>query len=480
MKGLNGWMRLIESSETSVLSGLLHELEQVAGSDETSGLQLAEVIRKDPSLSASIIRIANSAQFNPGDIPVTTISRAILNIGFKNIRSFCVSIKLLETVLDRSPSPLLVATLAKSLHAAGQAKMLCEHLNATQQEEVYVGSMMSNLAEILVLSAEDDGATELAKEVDAVSTLEEKNRVAERVLGVSITRLSKTLMKTWRIDGLVNEVLVDPLEPNDMVKAVQLGDEISRASILGWDSPEFEAVLKKIAEFKGKPVIDVKKEIMAVADQTAKTVQSFGKNVLNGHIPTSKTPASKRGKFEEDKKADALKPNQQVQLEVLGQLTNDIMSDFNINKVFKSVLLGINQGVGLERATLAIFEKGQQTLRCKYATGVGTEKWQDTFILKYIKSHSGFLYNLFEKNQIVWVGNPDHRHLTQYISGDIKAVTGQGDFFIAPLLAKGKKVGLIYADMGVSKRELTDQYFGGYCQFVQQVKLALSILASRS
>ena len=60
MKGLNGWMRLLEGSETAVLSTLIEELERITISDETSGAQLAEVILKDASLASSVIRIANS------------------------------------------------------------------------------------------------------------------------------------------------------------------------------------------------------------------------------------------------------------------------------------------------------------------------------------------------------------------------------------------------------------------------------------
>ncbi|WP_156497575.1 HDOD domain-containing protein, partial [Oleiphilus sp. HI0043] len=95
MKGLHGWMRTLEKSEAAVLSTLIKELDQVTASDESSGAQLAEVILKDVSLTANIIRVANAVTFNPSNIAVTTVSRAVINIGFKNIRSICLSIKVL-------------------------------------------------------------------------------------------------------------------------------------------------------------------------------------------------------------------------------------------------------------------------------------------------------------------------------------------------------------------------------------------------
>ncbi len=137
MKGLHGWMRTLEKSEAAVLSNLLKELDQVTASEESSGAQLAEVILKDVSLTASVVRVANSVTFNPSNISVTTVSRAIINIGFKNIRSICLSIKVLEAVLQESPAPLLLAMLARSLHGANQAKALCKEFSQSQQEEVF-------------------------------------------------------------------------------------------------------------------------------------------------------------------------------------------------------------------------------------------------------------------------------------------------------------------------------------------------------
>lgn len=479
MKGLNGWIKLLEKSETAVLSGLLEELQRITDSDESSALQLGEVILKDSSLTSNIIKIANSAHFNPGSTPVTTISRAILNIGFKNIRSFCVSLKLLETILKESPSPLLVATLAKTFHAASQAKSLCDYLAPDAQEEVYVALMMSHLAELLVLSSNEEDARDWMVEIDAETDTQQKDRVAERTLGVGVTRLSRSLMKRWRIEGLVNEVLAISAQESRMLTAVKLGEEISRAAIIGWDSPEFEEVLKQVADFKGQSIPEVKRAIKETADQAAQTVEQYGKSILVGHIPTSKGAAVKKGKFSVDGKEDFMRPNEQVQLKILQSLTSMLTSEFDINNVFKLVLQGMNEGVGLERVTLAIFDKGQQSLQTKYAKGEGTENWKETFVLKYVRSHSGFLYNLFEKDQMVWVGNPDYRQISQYVTGEYKGLTGQENFFIVPLLAKGKRIGVIYADMGVSKRGLNDQYFAGFCHFAQQAKFALTLLAAR-
>jgi len=483
MKGLNGWMRLLESSQSAVLSTLLKELDRITASDESSAIQLADVILKDASLTSSVIRIANSVRYNPSAQAVTTVSRAILNIGFKQIRSVCLSIKVLETVLKDSPSPVLVGMLAKTLHGATQAKSLCTDLPEYQQEEVFVASLLSHLSELLILGANEPEANELKKEINAKSSDQDKNRAAERILGVSVLRLSKTLMKQWRIEGIVHETLSLPDKPNVMVEAVLLGDEISRAALFGWDSPEFKEIVARVAEFKGSKVPEAKKLLMATADETAETILQYGQGILTEHIPTSQKGASSERKktrsSDRDSVAAPLSPNSDIQLKILQELTSSMVGDFNINTIFKSILTGINKGVGLEHAALAIFDKTHQKLIAKYVTGRGTEKWRERFVLKYAKNHSGFLYNLFKQDQSIWVGNSEFQAISQYLTPEYERITGTNLFFIAPLTAKGKKVGIIYADLGETNRALNQSYFDGFNHFVQQTKLALNVIASR-
>jgi HD-like signal output (HDOD) protein len=471
-------MRVLESSQAAVLSTLLKELDRITAAEDSSGMQLAAVILKDSSLTSNILRVSNSVFYNPSNVPVTTISRAVLNIGFKNIRSVCMSLKVLEAVLKDRPSPMLVSMLAKTLHGATQAKALCQDLTQTAQEEVFVASLLSHLAELLVQGSIDDEVKILNKEVNAESTDDQKNRAAEKHLGVSLSRLSKTLMKQWRIEGLVHKVLSKPDEPEKIVEAVMLGDEISRAALFGWDSAEFLEVMKRVADFKGVSIKEAQEHIIGTADEAAKSINEFGRGTLTQYIPSS-THKVARQSVNQEEQQNLLEPNADIQLKTLQEITELMMGDFNINKVFKAVLNGVHKGVGVERVTLVIFDKSHQKLVAKYVVGKGTEKWGERFILRYERSLSGFLYNLFESDQAVWIGGSEHKKITQFLTSEYQGITGQKDFFIAPLTAKGKRIGVIYADMGLSSRPLDKSYFVGYCQFIQQAKLALNILANK-
>lgn len=487
MKGLNGWLRELEGNQSAVLATLLKELERLTASEESSGVDVGEVILRDANLTSNIIRVGNSVTYNSSSIPVTTISRAILNIGFEELRSICISIKVLESVLNENPSDLLLSRLATTLHSAAQAKALVSEQSSSVQEEVYIAALLSQLCELLILSSQEPDAKEFSSKITSVSESAEKNAIAEKTLGVSLTRLSKTLMKRWRIEGLVNKVLQDLPEKDALLQAVELGGEVARTALYGWNSPEYRKTVERVAEYRKVEPKTARKDLAKVAEAAEEAVSQYGNVALEGKIVRGELIAGKEatlpepGEEKEEKAAvSSVQPNPEFQLKALQELTAMLSGDFNINRVFKTSLLGINKGVGIERCTLAIFDKTQLKLASKYAQGEGTKHWLESFVVSYTRSESGFLYQIFKQDQIVWVGSDEFRDYASNLPSEYKGITGADDFFIAPLTTQGRKIGIVYADMGTSRQALSPQLFEGFKMFIQQMRMALALLAAKS
>jgi HD-like signal output (HDOD) protein len=479
MKGLHGWLRLLENNETAVLSGLLSELDRVIRSDNSSGEQLASIILKDAFLTSRILRVANSVLFNPTELPVTTVSRAVINIGFKNIRSICVSIKVLESLMDENSTPLMMCMLARSLHAASQAKSLCQNLSEIEQEEVFVATLIFHLAELLVLGFRDQEVKDYSKSLFAHSSEQDKDRAAEKYLGVSLTRLAKSLIKQWRMQGLILDVINSHGMETDQRKiiAVRLGNELSRAALLGWNSAEFKSVLDKVAEFKGGNVDLLVKSVKKVADETAEMIASFGKKNLAEFMPTSRRPA--KALLIQTGSSGQLTTDLQFQQETLNRLGSLLRTDFNINDIISLVLKGLNSGVGLERVALALFDRLHCQFTTKYCLGEGTEAWMQSFTLCFDRNPASFLFKLFQSGQSVWVGGDQFHAISESLRNEFLNLTGKTDFFIAPLQSNANVIGFIYADAGSLQTALNRNAFNEFNGFIEKANLALGMLARR-
>jgi HD-like signal output (HDOD) protein len=477
-KGLSAWLKRLDGEDGVVLISILSELNELTSSDETSANQLAKVILKDPSLTTQVLKVANTVHFNPTGSPVTTVSRSILTIGFNTIKSICISIKVLEIILKDQSSTRLFQIMADALHAAVQARNLCPKISGEGKEEVFVATLLLHLAETLVLSSGETEVEELNLLTADDATDIEKNRIAEKVIGVSFKRLAMALVKNWRLGSVLQEAIQPSSNVSRQAEAVLLGDEISRTSKKGWNSAEMKLLLKKISTFTGLGSKDVENMVREGANIAAEVASNYGNNVLVAMIPASKiiNPASSG---DDEGEINTLDPDPQLQLQILQDLTTMMVDGIDINSLFQTVLEGLHRGVGLERVCLAIFDKSRETISAKYVLGDGTEDWRKKFKFNFVKSRTAFLFQLFSKGSPAWVGNSKFKELNRALTPDYIKVTGVKSFLISPVKANNKPVGFLYADLGESKREITDAYFNGFRHFCQQTNMCLTVLSHK-
>ncbi|WP_250658335.1 HDOD domain-containing protein [Alkalimarinus coralli] len=477
-KGLAAWVERLDSEEGVVLTSVLAELNELTSSDETSANQLAEVILKDASLTTQVLKVANTVHFNPTGSPVTTVSRSILTVGFNTIKSICITIKVLESILQGQPSTRLFELMADSIHAAIQARNICTKMSADGKEEVFVATLLLHLAEMLVLSSGESEVAELNEQVEEGATDKERDRIAERVIGVSFKRLALALVKNWRLGGVLQESLQPSSKMSRKADAVLIGEEVSQASKKGWDSPEMKALIKKISAFTNSGAKDVEAMVQESANEAAEVAANYGSDVLVAMIPSSRSIEAADDASLEAKSSH--EPNPELQLQILQELTSMMMEGVDMNSLFQMILEGLHRGVGLERVCLAIFDKGREVISAKYVLGEGTDEWRSKFKFNFVKSRSGFLFQLFSAGKPTWIGNPQFKELTAAVTPGYIAVTGVRQFLISPIKANRKPIGFLYADLGESKRALNEAYFNGFKHFCAQVNMCLAVLANKS
>ncbi|KZY74771.1 hypothetical protein A3742_04130 [Oleiphilus sp. HI0071] len=546
-RGLHGWIRLLEGSQAAALSGLLKKLDSVTASDDSSAAQLSELILKDASLTSHIIRIGNSIQFNPSSTAVTTVSRAIINIGFKHIRSVCLAVKIMDSLLENGGSDLLFQRLAECLHAAHQTRGLCSKFNDTAREEAFIASLLSNLVELLVLSSGEDDVAELERKLRGVTTDKERNAVAEEVLGVRFDTLSKTLMKRWRIDGLVHQIY-DPGATDSRLKAIELGESIVGATAKGPNSNAFKLALKESVKYTGKTGEQVRGVLTNSTYSAISALKEFGderlinavpepglsqspkpamdsfdasetddrsnaaselaedieaardkgdiekpdsrsateSSVSSDHDPAAKSRSQSdalpvEGEMDECDGSALISPNPTIQLSALQKMSEMMLGDIQIKGFFKLLLGGLHKGVGLERSAFFLLDARRGCYSVKLASGSKTSDWPMSLIMKSGSGAGGLLDSLFKDDAPSCFKIKGAEGVLQH-QKEIEALAYKTDsnaFILAPLSAKGKKIGLLYADMGVSHRSIDASHQAGFQQFFLQAKLALNVLAAR-
>ena len=138
--------RMLESLPTLPIVAL--RLGELIHSRRSSVQQVAEVLRADPSLSAKLLRLVNSAYFGiPGG--VTDVARAIPFVGFNTIYQLVLSVSVLDTLktpsgLDFDPRALWLHSLA----VASTARVLGEDLHHADPGSLFTAGLLHDMGKI--------------------------------------------------------------------------------------------------------------------------------------------------------------------------------------------------------------------------------------------------------------------------------------------------------------------------------------------
>ncbi len=468
-KGLDAWVQRLGNLELPVLGGVVKELNDLTDGQDTSANQLADAILKDASLTSQVLRIANSVTYSPGSKSnVSTISRAVVQVGFSGVRAICISVMVIDSLLAKDSREEMLRTLARGFHAGVQARNLMANFDKQKKEEAFTTALMMHLGDMAFWSRG-------GKQADEASILlgqnpEKANEIAQRVLGTNLHSISVALARQWGLGNTLIEALTHPNTDNPVSRCAVLGDEISLVAELGWDSTEFGETLARVSQYTRCSITDVKETIHASADEAGEVAITFGAKQVCHLIPTSTGP-TEHISFDR-----ALRPDAQLQLDILRELSTMVADNTDINTIFQTVIEGMHRGVGLERVAILLINHKTKDLRTKYMLGDGTEDWREKFHFPAQREDDNVFSHAFFKHEILQVkGKKDPRY-RQLITLDCKRFLTRGICLIAPIYASDRNIGIFYADRGDTEARVSDEQIDSFSYFSQQANSGLSKL----
>ena len=150
-KALAQVKRFIDSEKRiPQLPQILLRVEAALENPEVGGEELVRVILDDPALTAQVLKIANSTFYNPRGSKITTISRAIVILGFDNIRRLVLglSVSRMFTLLPRWSvyRRLWRHSLATALLARGLARVDAYK----ETEAAFVGGLLHDVGTAVI------------------------------------------------------------------------------------------------------------------------------------------------------------------------------------------------------------------------------------------------------------------------------------------------------------------------------------------
>jgi HD-like signal output (HDOD) protein len=467
--GLDAWVTRLHRAELPVLGGVMRDINRLTRDSATSVDALAAVILRDAALTAKVLRLSSSAYFNPhGDQEVTTLSRAVMKLGFNGIKAISLSVMLIDSLLRKGAKERMLQWLARGFHAAVQARALVAHRSDLDPEDVFISALLLHVGDLAFWSVRGSEATLLESHLGDRRNDEEAERA---VLGASLQEITRELAGLWGLSQTLQEALADGAARNVAARAVQLGDAVALAAEEGWDSPAMSALLDQVSAFSGRGLIDLLPELQRNAQEAATVAVSFGANAICPYIPPpDNTPVRTLSKHRADP---------QLQLKILREMATMIQDGVDANTLFQTVVEGVHRGAGFERVALCLIDPKSKLLQAKHVLGEDAASWRE--LLRWPARHDqeNLPAYCFHERQVLWL-QPGRRIPQQgLIDNELGRQIATDNCVMAPLYTSARKIGVLIADRGHGGEPITPEQHDSFSHFVQQANMGLAVLAAR-
>ncbi len=194
--------RMRHKSDFPALSESVSTINKIAGSDKETISNLSNSILKDFSLTNKILRLVNSVYYRQaGGGSISTISRAVLVLGFDAVRNIAITVMLFEHLQNKNNANQLKEDFLRANLAAILAKDIGEQSSGRDVEQVFICSMFHNLGRLLSQFYFPDESDEIKRTMEQRPCTEDV--AAVQVLGLTFEDLGIGIARTWGFPNLI-------------------------------------------------------------------------------------------------------------------------------------------------------------------------------------------------------------------------------------------------------------------------------------
>lgn len=268
--------KLKNVAELATLSPVALRAIQILNDSEVNVGKVTETVTLDQSMTAKILKLVNSS-FYGFQGKISSLSQAIILLGFNTVRSIILSVSVLQTFSGGAKCSLfdIGRFWEHSVGTAFIAKRLAEQVRYRQPEDAFVAGLLHDVGRVFIiqfLRSEFERIVVLRKEQDlSIREAEEK------VLGVDHSWIGGTIVKNWNFPsdlccGIGYHHAPDALANREdglfSASIIHLSDILCRGLNLGFAGDDFVPEVNIIAwEKLSLSLEDVKRLVKRIGQE---------------------------------------------------------------------------------------------------------------------------------------------------------------------------------------------------------------------
>jgi len=217
----------------TVLTRVLNLLEE----ENSSAGDLERIIQHDQALSSKVLSVANSAYYGFRQ-QIDTVRRAVVALGFDEIRSICLGAGLLGFLQQNAfRDPDFAGELwLHSLAVAEATRIIAVRTNSDEVDRAFTAGLLHDLGKVVLAAFFPD-------DLEALLSLQEQEAIAyhdaEIALGMEHWEIGKVLAGHWELPLVLEEAIGFHHNPSpsqtyfQLTAAVHLANELAHQLGIG-------------------------------------------------------------------------------------------------------------------------------------------------------------------------------------------------------------------------------------------------------
>ncbi len=477
------FIRQLSEDKMPVFSNTVIEVTNVVSSQDTSAVDVARVILRDAALTGRLLKMANSIHYHRQGHVISTVSRAVMVLGFEQVKAMALTLVLIDSLADGKQRQKLIEEMAQSFHAAIQAQELAKKMKLPMVEDIFIAALLSRLGNMAFWAFADDQAEQILDLIDNKSMAEEAAEL--EVLGFTLQSLTRGLSEAWLLGDMLSNSL-DPRNHEPAAEIIRTANQLASVSRQGWQDEKTQQWLKETAkQLKMKPA-----ELTELVYQNAQQARQITRlcSIQNAERYIAKPPNKAEDRVQPNDLSalggdieleanivdEPAQPDAMLQLQMLQDISIALQEKPGLNVILEMVLEGIYRGVAMDRAIFAVLSPDRKKLQCKYALGADHEKLNDQLIIDITHPTNLFAKALKGSHAVLLPADP--RQLNGTMAKTTLDLLGKPPYLMMPVIVAGKVIGLFLADRNATRRAIEQTDLMAFQQFCQQANMGLTFL----
>ena len=473
--------RISRNKDLPSFSKYIIEINRKLSSDSKhlSASELSNIILKDYAFATKLLKLVNSAYYSLFRGKITTITRAVVLLGFEKVSMAAASLLLFEHLKSKSSVPELKEGAVMAFWSGLIAIDVAKIMGFKGGEEAFICAMLYNLGKQIALFY-------LPKEYDDITKLVLKNSTNEAsasksVLGISFEELGIAVAEKWNFpDKIVSsmkrlsgkELQGRNGKNNNSLQG--LSNFSNELCYIYNDTEETkrEASLSALLKNYQKHISLSKKQLSGVIDASMEKVKKHADvlsiNIENsrflsrlpvsdqqsqnqgGNLPldTKKALAQSLTNPEaSDMGLSGAKETDQVDTIISGiqDMSAAMIGKYDINDIALIALESMYRGFGFNRAVFFLMNENKKKLEARFEYGRDIEHITKRFSFEIAGTQSIFNIALAKQKDII-IPNTREGHIHQLIPQWFRHRFNTPSFVFLPITYEKTCIGAFYAD----------------------------------